>query len=51
MVDIVSVYLTSYVKRRQQAIEFSTKYANYLREDIAASLAYNSVQLILVCTF
>lgn len=43
-------YLIAFVKRRQQATEFSTKYADYLKEDIATSQAYNTIQLVLVCT-
>ena len=49
MVHSIHKYVSAFVRRRQQAIEFSTKYKEYLREDIAAFEAYSTVQLVLVC--
>ncbi len=48
MIHSVHKYISAFVKRRQQAIEFSTKYKEYLKEDIAAFEAYSTIQLVLV---
>lgn len=44
---LIHSYLTAFVKRRQQAIEFSSRYGQYLKE-IEASPGYNAITLVLV---
>ena len=48
MFNLVHKYLTGFIKRRQQANEFSTTYKEYLKEEVATSQACNTIQLILV---
>lgn len=48
MLNLIHSYLSAFVKRRQQAIEFSVRHKDYLKEDIAALYAYNTIQLVLV---
>ena len=49
MVYSIHKYVSAFVKRRQQALEFGAKYKKYLKEDIAAFEAYSTIQLVLVC--
>lgn len=49
MVHSIHKYVTAFVRRRQQAIEFSAKYKAYLKEDVAAFESYSTIQLVLVC--
>ena len=45
----VHSYLMALVGRRQQVVEFTSKFTEYLSQgDIASSCAFNTVQLILV---
>ena len=51
MVHLVRSYLAAYVNRRQQIYEFYDLHDQYLKEDIAASLARDTVQLVLVSAY
>jgi hypothetical protein len=48
MVHSLHKYVSAFVRRRQQATEFSVKYKEYLKEDISAFEAYSTIQLVLV---
>ena len=48
MIHLIHMYLSAYIHRRQQTIEFNTKYIDFLNEDISTSHSYNIIQLVLV---
>ena len=49
MLSTVHSYLEAYVQRREQSFELSQLYSEYLtQEEVASTLAYNVIQLVLV---
>lgn len=48
MLHFIHSHLVAYVKRRQQIFEFYDLYDRYLKEDIAASPARDTIQVLLV---
>lgn len=47
MLYVLHTYLIAYVQRRQQTVELTSKYPEYLQEEIASYCAYNFIQLVL----